>query len=439
MKKLILSAAFALLLSGAAFAADTAADKPAGISFSQLLAQLKGEIPRPPSAGDPVSVLVAEDLKGDSRYWVTVAADNKHARTALLEAGLDIVEVADKSVSGFITAADLDKLPGSGFVVTSRQTIYEYAKKHLKDFPAADARYHNYTETTEVLRGLAAGNPELVSLFSIGKTTEGRDIWCLRLNPAEKGLTPSAKPGALYMGNHHAREHLSNEVALLYAVYLLEHKNDADIKKYLATLDIYIIPMVNPDGAEYDIKTGKYRWHRKNTRVNPDKSVGVDLNRNYDFLWCTQGASHSPGSDTYCGPSAFSEPETQAIKAFVPAHPNLKVVMSYHSYSSLILYPWAGKDAEVEEAKDRDVFVKLGAEMGKLTGYRPQRASDLYVATGETGDWLYSNYGIFGFTTELEGNSFYPGAELIDRAVAGNIRAAVYLLSVADDPYKVTR
>ncbi|PIU19767.1 MAG: carboxypeptidase [Elusimicrobia bacterium CG08_land_8_20_14_0_20_59_10] len=439
MKRLVLAAVFTIILSGAVYASDTADAKPVNISFAQLLAQVKGELPRPPDTGEPLSVAAAEDLKKDSRYWVTIQAGDKYVRTALLEAGLDIAEIGDKSVSGFITAADLDKLPENGFTVQSRQTIYEYAKKHLKDFPAADARYHNYQETIEVLQGLAAANPELASLFSIGRTTEGREIWCLRLNSTQKGPAPGSKPGALYMGTHHAREHLSNEVALLYAVWLLEHKNDPEIRKYLDTLDIYIIPMVNPDGAEYDIRTGKYRWHRKNMRPNPDKSIGVDLNRNYDFLWCTQGASHSPGSETYCGPSAFSEPEPQAIKAFVPARPNLKVAMSYHSYSSLILYPWAGKDAEVDNARDRGVFTAMGAAMGKLTGYRPQRASDLYVATGETGDWLYSNYGIFGFTTELEGRSFYPGADIIDRAVAGNIKAALYMLSVADDPYKVLR
>lgn len=133
---------------------------------------------------------------------------------------------------------------GGGYKLESNQTIYEYAKQHLKDFPPADAAYHNYKETTDLLNSLAAANPGLAAVSSIGKTYEGRDIWCLRLTSPGK----AAKPAALYVANHHAREHLSNEVALDLAAHLLSNKNAPEIKKYLDTLDIYIIPMLNADG-----------------------------------------------------------------------------------------------------------------------------------------------------------------------------------------------
>ncbi|MHB0996855.1 MAG: M14 family zinc carboxypeptidase, partial [Elusimicrobiales bacterium] len=142
-------------------------------------------------------------------------------------------------------------------------------------------------------------------------------------------------------------------------------------------------------------------------------------------------------ADTYCGPHAFSEPETLAIKKFVEDRANLKTLMSYHSYSSLILYPWAGKDTPVEAGRDRKVFETMAKAMGALTGYRPQQASDLYVATGDTMDWAYSSKGIFSFTTELEGTTFYPGAAMIGKAVPGNIKAALYMLNVTADPYRL--
>jgi len=206
------------------------------------------ELPSAPAPG-PAAEEAAAYLQDDSRYWITTPAEDKYDRTALLEAGLDIVEIGKKTVSGFISKDEMDRLAGKGFIIRSRQTIKEYAKKHLKDFPASDAAYHNYAETAELLQTLAADNPEETSLFSIGKTVEGRDIWCLRINSGAKGTAASAKPGALYIGNHHAREHLSNEVPLLFAAWLLEHKGDADIKNYIAKLDIYIIPMLNPDGV----------------------------------------------------------------------------------------------------------------------------------------------------------------------------------------------
>ena len=394
------------------------------------------ELPSAPAPG-PAAEEAAAYLQDDSRYWITTPAEDKYDRTALLEAGLDIVEIGKKTVSGFISKDEMDRLAGKGFIIRSRQTIKEYAKKHLKDFPASDAAYHNYAETAELLQTLAADNPEETSLFSIGKTVEGRDIWCLRINPSEKGETPSARPSAFFMGNHHAREHITNEVALGLAVHLLSRKNEPEIRGYLDTLDIFIAPMTNPDGAEYDVRTGKYRWHRKNTRINPDKTVGVDLNRNYDSLWCKAGASHYPNSDTYCGPYAFSEPETQAIKKFVETRPNIKTLMSYHSYSSLLLYPWAGKDTPVENMRDRKVFETMAKGMTAFTGYRPQQSSDLYVATGDTTDWAYANHKIFSFTTELEGTTFYPGAAIISKAVSKNVKAALYLLSVTAEPYKL--
>src|SRR3989338_8883179 len=164
---------------------------------------------------------------------------------------------------------------------------------------------------------MAAASPAVSSLFSIGKTVEGRDIWCLRVNANAKGETPSSKPCAFFLGNIHAREHLANEVPLLLAAWLLEHRNDAEVKKYISSLDIYVVPMGNPDGAEYDIKTGNYQYYRKNMAKNAGGSRGVDLNRNFDSWWCEAGASDYPGADTYCGPKAFSEPESQHIKRFM--------------------------------------------------------------------------------------------------------------------------
>ena len=165
----------------------------------------------------------------------------------------------------------------------------------------------------------------------------------------------------------------------------------------------------------------------------------MDPNRNYDARWCQAGASHSPSADTYCGPSAFSEPETLTVKKFVEARKNLKTLMSYHSYSNLLLYPWAGKDTPLENERDLKVFLAMAKAMTGFTGYKPEQSSDLYVATGDTTDWAYMTAGIFAFTTELEGNSFYPGAAIITKAVAANVKAAVYLLSVTDDPYKLLR
>lgn len=429
MKKLLLCT----LLASAAVSAYAGTPEPQNVSFDQLLTQLsshEGEIPFAPEPAAPRAGTTAD------RYWVSVAASDKYVRTRLLEAGLDIAEIGRDRVSGFAGRADLERIYAAGVKVLSAMPVPEFASRS-KDFPAADSIYHNYQETYDTLVQLNAANRDITSLFSIGKTIEGRDIWCLRINPTEKDQAPSAKPGAFFMGNLHAREHLTNEVALLLAVWLLEHRNDADVKKYISSLDIYIAPMANPDGAEFDIKTGNYQYYRKNMAKNAGGSRGVDLNRNFDSWWCESGASTYPSADTYCGPKAFSEPESQHIKRFFESRRNLKTHITYHSYASEILYPWGGQEAEVADERDRKAFVKIATEMGKLTNYAPIKSSDMYVATGDSADWVYAATGALAFTFELEGRGFYPGAAIVKGAVERNIKAAVYLLSVTDNPYKV--
>ncbi|MBI4656465.1 MAG: zinc carboxypeptidase, partial [Elusimicrobia bacterium] len=328
-------------------------------------------------------------------------------------------------------------LKQKGYVITSQIPLSEY----VKDFPPADSAYHNYAETIELLQKISAANSDIASLFSIGKSIENREIWTLRINTTEKGLQASKKPGSWFIGNHHAREHLSVEVPLLYAVWLLENRTKPEVKKYIDSLDILITPMLNPDGAEYDISDGKYKWHRKNMRVNPDKEIGVDLNRNYAFRWGGSGSSHSTWSDTYCGASAFSEPESQAVKKFLDGRNNFKTMISYHSYSELVLYPWGGADEDISDANDLKAFKTLAKEMAKLTGYTDQKSSDLYVATGDTCDWAYEAKKIFAFTIELTpkggwgGGGFYPGVSVIEKTVTNNIKAGMYLLSKTANPY----
>ena len=217
MNKLLLSLA---LLGTLAFSAAAAENS----SFDQLLKDIT--VAEPFQFPEPALEKVALNA-GEGRYWGTVKAADRDARTRLLEAGLDIVEIGKDSVSGFAGPYTMGVLSSKAFVVESRKTMGEYfAAAAGKDFPAADAAYHNYKETTDLLKSMAAKNPDIASVFSIGKTTEGRDIWCLRINSSAKGAAASSKPGALYLGNHHAREHLSNEVPLLLGAWLLHHRND---------------------------------------------------------------------------------------------------------------------------------------------------------------------------------------------------------------------
>ncbi len=378
----------------------------------------------------------------DARSWVTVAAGDPASRTVAATAGLAIEEVRPGEVSGFATDAALARLRAAGLVVTTVAPLT--ARFGPLAFPRQDAEFHDYAEAVAAMEGIAASAPELVSLFSIGKTFEGRDMWALRLNSDAQGEAPSARPGIVFMGEHHAREHLSVEVPLRLARRLVEERRRPEIARLLAGRDIYFIPMVNPDGAEFDIQGDRYHMHRKNMRPNADGSRGVDLNRNYAFRWAGGGSSSDPRDDTYHGTAPFSEPETQAVKAFIEARTNLTTLLSYHTFSELVLYPWGGTDETIQDPTALAAFRNMANEMAGMTGYRAMQSSDLYIATGDTCDWAWAERGIFAFTFELMpktiwAGGFYPGAAAIATTVQANWRPLLYLIDLADDPRRAAR
>ncbi len=376
--------------------------------------------------------------------WVQISATTKQERSAIANAGVSIEAVRSDSIWGFATSDELAAVQSRGFTVLGNFDFSVGRGGHQGglDFPAKDAKYHNYAEVTSALRMLAMSHADIARVLSIGQTVEGREMWALHINTSMGTLngTNSSKPGILYVGNHHAREHLSVEVPLLYAQHLLKNRDDPTIWSLLDSRDIWIIPMLNPDGAEFDIDTGRYKLWRKNRRNNQDGTFGVDLNRNYSFGWGTGGSSKDTRSDVYMGPSPFSEPETIALKSLVESLPNLTILLSFHTFSELILYPWGGKYDPIENPQDRAIHENMAKTMAGWNRYKPQQSSDLYIASGDTTDWAYGERGLVSFTFELSpansggAGGFYPGAGMIDKAFRDNVKPCLYLLDLADDP-----
>ena len=387
----------------------------------------------------------------DVPRWVEIAAKDKYERTRLVNMGLSIEFTRTGSVWGFADAKTLDRLKAKQFRVLHNFDA-QYGASHdgslwdEKDFPTKDAAYHNLAEVEAILKELQQKHPTLAKLESIGTSVEGRSMWAIHINSNASDLASgnSHKPGVFYMGAHHAREHLSVEVPLMFAQYLLEHQDDAAIARLTDTRDIWIVPMVNPDGAEFDISTGKYKMWRKNRRDNGDHTSGVDLNRNYSFGWAQGGSSTDTSSDIYMGPQPFSEPETQAIKRFVETHSNLKTLLSLHSFSELVLYPWSYKFDPLTNAQDLAIFKKMAKTMAGWNKYKDEQSSALYIASGETCDWAYGDHGIYAFTFELSPGGgtiggmlqggFYPGVKMITKAFEANLKPMLYLLDLTDDP-----
>src|SRR5690606_4396201 len=126
------------------------------------------------------------------------------------------------------------------------------------------------------------------------------------------------------------------------------------------------------------------------------------------------------------------------------SHLNARVLLSFHTYSELILYPWGHTYDPVDNKTDLAVFEKMATTMARWNKYTPQQSSDLYITSGDTTDWAYGEHGIFAFTFELSPKSmwdggFYPGQKAIDPTFRDNLKPALYLLELADDPYRAVR
>jgi len=326
------------------------------------------------------------------------------------------------------------------------------------DFPAKDSLYHSYTEMVADIHAVETAHPDIVHVFSIGKSYQGRDIWAAKIS--DNVGTDENEPEVLFDALHHAREHLTVEQAL-YLFHLLAdgYGHDTQITSLVDTREIWIIFAVNPDGFEYDLTcTGSshppYCAWRKNRQPNAGSSaIGTDLNRNYAYDWgCCGGSSSSKSSITYRGPKALSAPESRAVTNFVLSRvvggiQQIRAHITFHTNGQLILWPYGHTKTDIPpdmSVDDHRVFVAIGKAMAARNGYKAEQSSDLYITDGDEIDWMYGRQRIFSYTIELYPpetptvwGDHYPPDEKIASATAHNRSALIYFLSTAGCPYAV--
>jgi len=316
----------------------------------------------------------------------------------VLAAGLDLIEFDAKKHKALVRATDgeIRRLKASKIQVSSREDLNARANEALAESrPAANAgAYHTYEEVRDELKAMVKEHPTQAKLHDLGHSVQGRSIFAIEIGDIPGAGSDPAQ--VLVLGCHHAREWISVEVPMKLARELLENRtHNTDIQDLVKSSRIWIIPMVNPDGHHYTVVTN--RMWRKNLRNNGDGTLGVDLNRNYAGPdWGTPpGSSSSTSSETYHGPTPFSEPETRIIRDLVVGPGRLKHLsglVTYHSYSQLILYPWGYTEETAPGAdevrrmseKYRDLITKAGG-----VSYTAEQASELYLTNGDTTDWVW--------------------------------------------------
>jgi carboxypeptidase T len=307
------------------------------------------------------------------------------------------------------------------------------------------AGYFTYAEALAHLDNLAALYPNIISakapISNTLKTFENRPLYWLKIS--DNPNTDEAEPELLFTSLHHSREPMSLSQLVYYMYYLCEnYATNAEVKYIVDNTEQYFIPIVNPDGYIYNetnFPNGGGMW-RKNRRDNGNGTFGVDLNRNYGYGWGAddQGSSPLYASDTYRGTAPFSEPETQLIRDFANAH-QFKIALNYHTFSNLIVYPWAFSPQPTDSLHYKEIGDILTQDNHFSHGNDIETVG--YSTNGSSDDWMYgetvSKPKIMAMTPEAgpDNYGFWPPSsailDLCQDNLYANLSAAKLVLPYA--------
>src|SRR5690606_1186448 len=398
---------------------------------------------------------------------VKIYLQDKESVTQLLNMGLEFDHLEftkDNAIIVFISDDEFQILQSSGFryeVIINdwfdhynkRKPLTEEEKKiflnesknkyNVSGFGFGSmGGFYTLDEMIAELDSMKMLYPNLITIKeSIGNTIQNRPIYMVKIS--DNPDLNEDEPRVLYTAMHHAREPQSMMTLIYFMYYLLENYNSDPSVKYLVdNRELYFIPIVNPDGYEYNRQTnpgGGGMW-RKNRRNN-GSSYGVDLNRNYGPMayWNAPGggSSTSPSSDTYRGTAPFSEPEISSIKDFL-AGKNFKNALNCHTYGNWLIFPYGALGTETPDSL---IFRQFASDMTFYNGY--VYGTDLqtvnYSTRGNSDDYAYDgdtvlNGGkIFAMTPEIGGSSdgFWPNQNRIFPLAQENLKPNLYYAWVA--------
>ena len=292
--------------------------------------------------------------------------------------------------------------------------------------------FYLYDEIKAFLDQAVSDYPGLCSLESIGKSYEGRDIWCLTVTNKATGEA-AAKPAMYIDANIHAGEVTGSHVCLYTIRHLLAgHGDDPEITKLLDTRAFYILPRINPDGAELYLTTptmlrssvrpypeeeekdglraedingdgmilqmriadpnGPWKVSDKDPRLMilraPDDDEGAFYRifpegkvygerevplRPVPTKYGLDINRNFPANWTYgqagAGPYPLSEPETRSMVEFIVAHPNIGAAQAYHTTGGVIYRAFCNKPDDKMIPADLRLFKLIGLRGEETTGY----------------------------------------------------------------------
>ena len=317
--------------------------------------------------------------------------------------------------------------------------------------------YMDYTQFWTYYDQLQKKYPTFIGeKFKIGYTFEEQQIDAFFFGEKLKGEDTDKKNKNIILitALHHSREPMTVSMVIFLMVMILRERGVCGVQDRMKASKwedffranvILFVPIVNIDSFQFISKNWKgpnekeVLMIRKNRRVNPQCSIfdgGVDLNRNYDFMFAKddQGSSPNPCTQDYRGTKPFSEPETMSIRNLVEGRGNIVSGVNMHSYGNAWVYPFNfindSKNLLLKKKKPKfyqfyESFGKELAQKNLETELGNAQATVEYSTNGEAGDWLVGKENILNLDVELgdlntNTDKFYPEKELIMRVCQFN-------------------
>ncbi|MFV2177190.1 M14 family zinc carboxypeptidase [Actinomadura sp. LOL_011] len=427
----------------------------AALLIGVLTAAPANAAPAPRAEGGAVDVYTAE---------LTPAQVKILDRAGLAREDVRIAEGDDDrvTVEAVLNGAQAAALNRQGLGLAVKKVDGKDVRARAKAAPDNVFRpYSGAGNLREEMLRIAAENPSIATTVDIGESHRGKPITAVRLSKDVAGLKDGQRPVVVYQAAQHAREWITPEMVRRLLHHFVDgYGTDPALTKIVDTTDLWFVPVVNVDGYDLTFEDGFRLW-RKNVRDNNgDGRIsggdGVDLNRNFPYKWGydNEGSSPQPTGETYRGPSAGSEPETQAqLQLYERLKPTYLV--NYHSAAELLLYG-NGWQTLTRSPDDMIYEALLGdPEDPAVAGYVPQLSAQLYTTNGDTNDHTDNVFGTLSYTPEMAtcatasgydpddewepnecGSGFeFPDDEaLIEKEFRGNLPLALATARSAQDP-----
>ncbi|XP_054735626.1 carboxypeptidase B [Anastrepha obliqua] len=269
------------------------------------------------------------------------------------------------------------------------------------------SHFPRYSEILNFMSTLAARHPQYCRYESLGRSFEGRHIAALSISLNSRVRDRRV---AYIQAAAHGREWITPQTVLYLANELLN--NIRAFQRVLQDVEVYLVPLVNPDGYEYSFTHDRF-WRKNRHRYAGRSCSGVDINRNFPNNWNYLGASQNLCSEVYSGTGPTSEPETAAIARYLEYNRNrIKLSLDVHSFGKFLFYPFGYSKNAVAPTRNllHSVAQRAANQIAKYRGTHytiGTSAGILYEASGGLDDYAYGNLGIpMSFTVELPGENF---------------------------------